>query len=321
MKKELDSFRHMSEDKLGRLREELSLALPEKYKDYGICIYACGSLGRLEFGRVSDLDAFYIADSDLEGNGVSIPEADKKAFFSEIRQISNKLGFPPPSKKGKYLVFTSREDLFDIGSQEEDSKNSYTARMLLLLESKPLYNQAAYNKLVEDVVDRYFIDYPDHPENFNPLYLMNDIKRYWYTLCLNYENRRDKKDDRAERYRKRLKLKFARRITCFSMLACLYKKDINKDYVVDCVNMTPFERFEMLAEGNKELSDVLEEIKQKYEHYLELKTHDTPWWEEDLKRKSAAFECADQFQQLINNGFMKKVAYENQNLLNLMDLY
>ena len=41
----------------------------------------------------------------------------------------------------------------------------------------------------------------------------------------------------------------------------------------------------------------------------------------DPERKSAAFECADKFQQLVNNGFMQKVAYENQNLLNLMDLY
>lgn len=321
MKRELDFFRSMSQDKLSQLRKELTLALPKKYKDYGVCIYACGSLGRLEFGKASDLDAFYIIDSPKNGNDESIPNIDEETFFSEILRISNMLNFPAPSKNGKYLVFTPREDLFDIGSQEEDSKNSYTARMLLLLESRPLYNQEAYNKLIEDVVDRYFVDYPDHTEDFNPLYLMNDIKRYWYTLCLNYENRRDKKDEKAERYRKRLKLKFARRITCFSMLACLYKKDIDKGYVVNCVKMTPFERFEMLAEGNEELTAVLEEIKQKYEHYLVLKTHDTAWWEMDPERKSAAFECADKFQQLVNNGFMQKVAYENQNLLNLMDLY
>lgn len=321
MEKKLDFFRSMSQDKLSQLQKELALALPQELKNHGVCIYACGSLGRLEFGETSDLDAFYIIDPPKKSNDESIPKVDAEAFFSKILQINSMLKFPAPSKNGKYLVFTPREDLFDIGSQEEDSKNSYTARMLLLLESRPLYNQEAYNKLIEDVVDRYFIDYPDHTDNFNPLYLMNDIKRYWYTLCLNYENRRDKKDDRAERYRKRLKLKFARRITCFSMLACLYKKGIDKSYVVNCVKMTPFERFEMLSEGNEELTSVLEEIKRKYEHYLELKTHDTPWWEMDSKRKKAAFECADKFQQLVNNGFMQKVACENPNLLNLMDLY
>lgn len=321
MKKTLDFFQNISQQKLVQLQNELDLALPEKYKNYGVCIYACGSLGRLEFGSASDLDAFYIVDSMKKGSDQFIPEADKEEFFSEIRRINDKLDFPPPSKNGKYLVFTPREDLFDIGSQEEDSKNSYTARMLLLLESKPLYNQPAYNKLLEDVVDQYFIDYPDHTKDFNPLYLMNDIKRYWYTLCLNYENRRDKKDDRAERYRKRLKLKFARRVTCFSMLACLYRKDIDKSYVVECAKMTPFERFEMLAESDESLTGVLEEIKQMYEHYLELKTHDTPWWDEDPNRKDAAFECAVKFQKLINNGFMQKVAFENPKLLDLMDLY
>ena len=321
MKKELDFFQSMSKEKLIQLQRELALALPEKYKNYGVCIYACGSLGRLEFGSTSDLDAFYIVDTSRKDSAGDIFETDKEIFFSEIRRISDKLDFPPPSKNGKYLVFTPREDLFEIGSQEEDSKNSYTARMLLLLESKPLYNQQAYNKLIEDVVDQYFIDYPDHTNDFNPLYLINDIKRYWYTLCLNYENRRNKNDDRAERYRKRLKLKFARRITCFSMLACLYRKGIDKSYVVKCAKMTPFERFEMLAEGNGELTAVLEEIKQMYEHYLELKTHDTRWWEADPSRKEVAFECAVKFQRLINNGFMQKVACENPKLLDLMDLY
>lgn len=316
MKTDLDFFQSASQNKLTQLQRELAHALSEKYKDHGVCIYACGSLGRLEFGNTSDLDAFYIVDRDG-----SVPEIDKERFFSIIRKISDALEFPPPSKNGKYLVFTPREDLFDIGSQEEDSKNSYTARMLLLLESKPLYNQQAYDKLIEDVVDQYFIDYPDHTEDFNPLYLMNDIKRYWYTLCLNYENRRNINDDRAERYRKRLKLKFARRITCFSMLACLYRKGIDKSYVVECVKMTPFERFEMIAKDNEDLTAVLRVLKQRYVHYLELKNHNSLWWDEDPGRKKAAFDCAFEFQQLLNKEFMKKVAYENRKLLDLMDLY
>jgi len=319
--KDLEFYQGMSQKMLIRLQEELSHTLPEKYKNHGVCIYACGSLGRLEFGNASDLDAFYIVDSLKEGCNGPVPKVDCEEFFSVIRQINSMLDFPPPSKGGKYLVFTPREDLFDIGSQEEDSKNSYTARMLLLLESKPLYNKQVYDKLIEDVVDQYFIDYPDHTENFNPLYLMNDIKRYWYTLCLNYENRRNKNDDRAERYRKRLKLKFARRITCFSMLACLYKKGIDKSYVVTCTKMTPFERFEMLAKDNEELTAVLENIKQMYVHYLELKTHDTLWWEEDPNRKAVAFRDAGKFQRLINNGFMQRIACENPELLDLMDLY
>ena len=176
--KDLEFYQGMSQKMLIRLQEELSHALPEKYKNHGVCIYACGSLGRLEFGNASDLDAFYIVDSLKEGCNGPIPKVDREEFFSVIRRINSMLDFPPPSKGGKYLVFTPREDLFDIGSQEEDSKNSYTARMLLLLESKPLYNKQVYDKLIEDVVDQYFIDYPDHTENFNPLYLMNDIKRY-----------------------------------------------------------------------------------------------------------------------------------------------
>ena len=321
MKKDLQSVCSFSQAKINELQKELDLALPDKSIDSGICIYACGSLGRLELGKASDLDLFFITHSFDENSIEAISEADEEAFFSEIRRIYKEFNFPKPSRDGRYLKFIPLHNILDIGSQEEDYNNSYTARMLLLLESKPLYNLGAYDKLVKSVVDKYFIDYPDHTQDFNPQYLMNDIKRYWYTLCLNYEYRRDEKDDTAERYRKRLKLKFARRITCFSMLACLYKKGVCPDYVVKCVKMTPFERFEMLAEGDKELTCILEKIKKEYEHYLILKTHHTAWWENDPKRKTEALNGADRFQHLVNHEFMSIIARENSELLEKMDLY
>ena len=77
----------------------------------------------------------------------------------------------------------------------------------------------------------------------------------------------------------------------------------------------------MLAKDNEELTAVLGNIKQMYVHYLELKTHDTLWWEEDPNRKAVAFKDAGKFQRLINNGFMQRIACENPELLDLMDLY
>lgn len=323
MKKNLDALCRFSQDKLSQLQKEFETTLPKKYKEkYGICIYACGSLGRMELGEASDLDLFFISHSFGEENGEgTIPKADKEEFFSAVKSIGKELDFPPPSKNGKYLKFTPLNNLLDIGSSEEDYNNSFTARMLLLLESKPLYNLEAYDHLVKSVVEKYFVDYPPYKRNFYPLFLMNDIRRYWYTLCLNYEYRRDDDDDRAQRYRKRLKLKFARRITCFSMLACLYEKGVSPDYVIACVKKTPFERFEMLAQNSKELIDTLQKIRKEYEHYLILKTHSTSWWGKDPARKENAFKCADSFQHLLNYNFLKEIAKKNPPLLERIDLY
>ena len=144
--------------------------------------------------------------------------------------------------------------------------------MLLLLESKPLYNEKAYKKIVKETIDKYFSDYTDYSDEFYPLFLMNDILRYWYTLTLNYEYRRDDKDDVNKRYWKRLKLKYARLITCYSMLACLYHKNISPEYVLKSVEMTPFERLSMLADEREEIKDIVLKIETAYEWYLELRT-------------------------------------------------
>lgn len=240
--------------------------------------------------------------------------------MDDIRSAYSELGFPEPSKDGLYLKPISADNLLDIGSREEDYNNSFTARMLLLLESKPVCGFEAYRALVRNVIEKYFVDFEDHQQDFSPQFLMNDIWRYWYTLCLNYEYRRDPNDDTAEKNRKQLKLKYARRITCFSMIACLYEKKIDIDYVIQCINKTPFERFEALA-SDKHLQHALREIKIEYEYYLDLKTYTADWWEEDPSRKSEAWKRAEEFQNMLNQSFMKVIAERNRDLHRKMDMY
>ncbi len=156
---------------------------PEFLKN--VCIYACGSLGRLEVTENSDLDLFFLFEATENQN--KLCNFDRYMFFSQIHEINSELNYPLPSKGGEFWDFTYLKDLLDIGSRQEDYINSFTARMLLLLESKPIYNQDLYNKAINKVVGKYFTDYSSHDKDFLPLILMNDIFRYWYTLTLNFE--------------------------------------------------------------------------------------------------------------------------------------
>ncbi len=143
----------------------------------------------------------------------------------------------------------SDTNLLDIGSREEDFNNSFTARLLMILESKPLYNLAAYDELIDSIIiKKYFKDYKSHCENFHPLFMMNDIKRYWNTLTVNYEYGRKDSHSVNKKNWKRLKLKFARLITCYSMIACLYEESITPEYTINCIKLTPFERLDLIAE-------------------------------------------------------------------------
>ena len=311
-----------SQERLEELRKEISKIELQDTLENKICVFACGSLGRLEMTEQSDLDLFFISNVDwAEGQTeMSVPTLDKYLFFSQLYDINRRLQYKDPSKRGMYWDFISKRNLLDIGSREEDYNNSFTARMLLLLESKPLYNQPAYDKLIKETVGKYFVDYEDYSDEFFPLFLMNDILRYWYTLTLNYEYRRDFSEDANKKYWKRLKLKYPRLITCFSMLACLYQEKITPDDVVHFSEITPFERLELLAQKDENLREVVTSIFTEYEWYLELRKQGPEWWN-DPDHKSEAISRAEGFHSLVVHDFMKKVSDSNPALRSRVDVY
>ena len=230
------------------------------------------------------------------------------------------MGFPDPSKGGEYWDFISKEDLLDIGSRNEDFNNSFTTRLLLILESKPLFNEEGYEELIAETVKRYFVDYEEHQGEFYPLFLMNDILRYWYTLTLNYEYRRDDRDDINKKNWKRLKLKYARLVTCFSMLACLYRKNITPQYVINCIKMTPIERLEYLSESSETVRGIVIKIIEEYNWFLDLRQDTNNGFDEAQKRQEA-FERAERFHNLVVNELMGEVSKQHPQLRSRMDVY
>lgn len=311
-----------SQRKLAELVSKIEDAYPQGEAFYKrVCVYACGSLGRLEMAENSDLDLFFIImNSSRERKNVLCSNLDRYNFFAKLHHIHKNLGYKDPSKEGIYWDFISQENLLDIGSREEDFNNSFTARMLLLLESKPLYNEKAYNDLVESIVDKYFVDYIGHSGDFYPLFLMNDILRYWYTLTLNYEYRRDITDTENDKSWKRLKLKYARLITCFSMIACLYKPEVDPQYVINCIKMTPFERLNMLPMHFECTGSIIQEIESRYQWFLDLKKEDQKWWE-IAENKRVAIENAEEFHQVVVHKLMNKLSLANPELRKRADSY
>lgn len=305
---------------LAEIREKMHQTFPlddERYKN--ICVYACGSLGRLEMTQNSDLDLFFISLHDDKVDPME-QNLNKYIFFSKLYEINCAMKLPDPSKGGEYWSFINKTDFLDIGSRKEDFNNSFTARLLFMLESKPLYNERVYNQLLVETLSKYFVDYQDHQDEFYPLFLMNDILRYWYTLTLNYEYRRDNKDSVNKRNWKRLKLKYARLITCFSMLACLYHKDVTPDYVAECIKMTPIERMEKLALENERISGVVKEIKTEYEWFLNLRQSMNNGFDEKEQRKSALLR-AEKFHDLIVHRLMSELSQDYPQLRSKTDTF
>lgn len=317
-----DSFKEIQDSSLGKYNE-LMKELEKVFKDneaYShICIFACGSMGRLEMTLNSDLDLFFILDDVSSQSNCKVSNIDKYNFFSNLFQINQKFKYKDPSNNGEYWDFILLSNLLDIGSRQEDYNNSFTARMLLILESKPLYNVSLYQEIVRKTVDRYFIDYKDNKESFYPLFLMNDILRYWYTLTLNYEYRRDDHDDTNKKRWRALKLKYARLITCYSMIACLYNKKLSPEYVKQCINLTPFKRLELLTINNRDIKQVVSKIQNEYEWYLNLRKNGPEWWEREQSKQEAR-EHAEYFHDLVIHQLIKICADQNPELSKRTDI-
>jgi len=153
---------------------------------------------------------------------------------------------------GRYLVHYSVDEFTGtLGTPEDDSTNTFTGRLLLLLESSSLLGEAIYNEIIADVVVRYWRDYADHSDNFIPAFLANDILRLWRTFCVNYEARTERgpEDKKKKGKIKNYKLKHSRLLTCYSALLYLLaiynrNKTVCPSDVISMTDLTPTERLE-----------------------------------------------------------------------------
>jgi predicted nucleotidyltransferase len=154
--------------KLDVLATRLAKARHPKFFKH-LTIYAAGSYGRLEASKYSDIDLFFVLAKPRNFfDEIKIPEI---RLLSEIVEIGYNMDFPKFSNDGHFLKLLFLDDILEnLGSPADDYHNHFTARMLLLLESKPIYGTAVYNKLLRETTQSYFRDYPYHPKDFHPTY-------------------------------------------------------------------------------------------------------------------------------------------------------
>ena len=269
-------------DELGSKLEPLKGLLGEER----LCIYATGSYGRLEAWEGSDIDVFFLCDGH--------PRTRPFSNLTLIRvsacliRATEKMGFPEFSGDGHWLDLHYLERMEEVlGSPEDDSMNAFTARMLLLLESRPVFGAEHYERILRSVVGFYYRDFEDHRENFTPTFLVNDILRFWRTLTLNYEHDRHEllrlsedaqAEPKAKLALKNYKLKMSRLATCFSMILHLAseKPPVSAERVLALCALTPRARFEELSDADENAGECVTKLLSYYESFLNDVQQPTP---------------------------------------------
>lgn len=163
-----------------RLTRELRHLVPPETT---LVVY--GSLARGEFSRGSDVDWTLLVD------GAADPYHQDAA--QRIGGRMREMDLPPPAPGGPFGSLTFSHDLIhNIGGDDDTNRNT-TQRLLLLLESAPIGNSSAYDRVIRNVLARYVeedIVSPGDTPNRVPRFLQNDVARYWRTMAVDFAHKR-----------------------------------------------------------------------------------------------------------------------------------
>ncbi len=270
-----------------------------------LCLYATGSFGRLEACKHSDLDLLFFHPGTESDTPVS--HIEKTLVDAALIKVCRDLSLPEFDGDGRFLGVHYLGDVKNLlGGPDDDYRNHFTARMLLLLESRWIYNEQQYDSIVQGVIASYFRDYDNHDLDFSPRFLVNDIMRFWKTLCLNYEHRRNRPEDfsKNKNHLANLKLKFSRLLTCFSTIAVLSTNlgVIKPEELFDLVHHAPLHRLRLAVKEEhphfETASSHLSCAVELYDWFLDLTNRpkaDMVEWISSKQNRDLAFQKGREF--------------------------
>jgi hypothetical protein len=241
--------------------------------DVDLVLY--GSVARKEATEGSDLDWSLLIDGQADPGHLTLA--------GELREKFRKGGFPDPGTTDMFGQTTfSHELIHHIGGQK-DSNHNLTKRILLLLESeKVVFRQgessggSAYDRILSGIIREYIMH--DSGLNSNrdaiPRFLLNDIVRYWRTMCVDFAYKQREQSGKRWALRN-IKLRMSRKMLYVKgMLMCFSHYGTNQDKAEVCaslleqVKLTPIDLLIRLQKHFEVPDDVLTRIITQYDLFL-----------------------------------------------------
>lgn len=180
-----------------------------------IIIGVNGSVARREYTSGSDVDHFFLSTEEKRrspfchvGRTLCGISSDEKQF----REMLKNRGLIMPAIGGVFEKTLAQEKLLCPIGGDDDTNQTLTRRMLFLLEGEWIFNSDGFENLRRELISKYVAD--DLDGNKLAMYLLNDIIRYWRTICIDFEFKTS--GGKKARALRLAKLRMSRMLLCFA---------------------------------------------------------------------------------------------------------
>jgi predicted nucleotidyltransferase len=206
-----------------------------------------GSFARHEMTPGSDYDWTLLIDGVVDNQ-----HADQARFIQASLQAASLI---EPGSSGTFGSLMFSHDLVHRIGGGADSNANLTRRMLMLLESRPFdiggrtSSQLIWNNVIANILERYFeqeVHFSASGRCRVPRFLLNDLTRYWRTICVDYAAKHREQDGRKWAMRN-AKLRLSRKLIYASGLAFCLSCELNPPQddgglfgITDAENPRPF---------------------------------------------------------------------------------
>jgi hypothetical protein len=311
---------------------EVRKSLADSLTVEGIPLYSSSDVDFVAFGSIARNECTY--GSDIDWTFLVDGQADS-THYKLSYDIKGRLeagGFIPPGTTGTFGQVTFSHDLIHYIGGEDDTNQNLTKRILLLLESEKikLVSDNNYGTSYDRVLRGVIAQYVDNDSGFRsdrgsefkvPRFLLNDIIRFWRTMCVDFAYKQ--REQLGSKWALRnIKLRMSRKLIfvkgllmCFSCYGNgeLKNKDHVKDYLTSMVLTRPLDFIISVLLDNKANEESLLKLLDSYDEFITIL--DTSDIREHLKKlnmyevyddKSFIYArgVCDRFQEALNNIFL-----------------